>query len=111
MESLRARRLRLQLRLVLADERADLVRHVEQLRPLLLVERDGKPPEPVHGHPALLADLEAHPPGSARLERRILGSESLKLGLHIIVSHWRTSVRAPASPAQPIPGGGSEGRS
>src|SRR5690242_4696399 len=39
--------LRFQFALVLGDERADLVRHVEQLRPLLLIEGDRESPQPV----------------------------------------------------------------
>src|SRR5262249_35575475 len=43
---------------VVFDELADLVRHVQQLVPLLAVEGDGEPSEPVHGKRALLAHLE-----------------------------------------------------
>src|SRR2546426_94919 len=51
-------RLCFQLGVVFPDKDSDLICHVEQLRPLLLVERDGKPPEAVQRHAPLLADLE-----------------------------------------------------
>src|SRR5262245_52025074 len=49
----------LELAVVVANEGSDVIGHVEQLRPLLLVERDGEAAEPVHGHAALLAHLDA----------------------------------------------------
>ena len=51
--------LRLELRLIRCDELANLVGHVEQLRPLLLVERHGKAAEPVDRKAAFLADLSS----------------------------------------------------
>ena len=41
---------------------ADVVRHVDQLEPLLLVERHREAAEPVHREPALLAHPERHAP-------------------------------------------------
>src|SRR5439155_26925291 len=49
-----ARLLGLQLGVVRLDEGADVVGHVEQLDPLLLVDGDGKTAVPVDGHVALL---------------------------------------------------------
>ena len=38
----------LQFAFVLGDERAYLVRHIEKLRPLLLVKRDWESSQPIH---------------------------------------------------------------
>jgi hypothetical protein len=59
-----------QSRLVLFEEPANLVRHVEQLRELLLVERDRKAAQTVDGDAAPFADLEAYT--TARLARQAL---------------------------------------
>src|SRR5262245_7626793 len=53
----------LELAVVVANEGPDVIGHVEQLAPLLLVQRDGEAPEPVDGHAPLLA----HPDGAATL--------------------------------------------
>src|SRR5262249_18160934 len=74
--------LRLERRLVVPDEGADVVTHVEELRPLLLVEGDGEAPEAVDRDRALLADLERDAPSPPGLERRVLRLESVQLRLH-----------------------------
>src|SRR5438876_1135008 len=48
--------LRLQLRLVGLDEGFDVLRHLEELEPLLFVERDREPAEAVERDAALVAD-------------------------------------------------------
>src|SRR5688572_30214410 len=50
--------LRLQLAIVLLDEAPDVVAHVQEPCPLLFVEGDREPPQPVHGDAALLAHLD-----------------------------------------------------
>src|SRR5712691_11362250 len=84
----------LELGVVLGDEGADVAGHVEQLRPLLLVERDREAAEPVHGHAALLAHLERDPARRPCLERRVLGPESFELALLGVVSHGNTPYTA-----------------
>src|ERR1700730_8792333 len=69
------------------DEGANLVSHGEQLRPLLLVERDRKASEAVDRHPALLAHLEAGRPSTLALEALIFGFEPVELGFQILVRH------------------------
>src|SRR4051812_4150188 len=59
----------LELRVVGREELADVVGHVEQLGPLLFVERDGKSPESVYRQAALFADLHRDPLGRAFFER------------------------------------------
>jgi hypothetical protein len=79
--------LRLELALVLPDEGPDLVGHLEDPEPLLLVERDREPAEPVDGHPALLAhpELAALPgPGPEGL---VLGPQPGQLGFGLLVGH------------------------
>src|SRR5262249_6242528 len=79
--------LRLELCLVLLDVDSVLVGHVEQLRPLLLVERHREPPETVDRDAALLGDLERA--GSAgrlvALQLLVLGAEPLELCFEIVV--------------------------
>src|SRR5687767_15126713 len=79
--------LRLELAVVRRDERPDLVGHVEQLRPLLLVERHGKSSEPVDREATLLADLERYPTRRTLLQRRVLLPQPLELRSHFIVRH------------------------
>src|SRR5207248_4325984 len=76
-----------QLRLVLLDERADVVRHVEELRPLLLVERHREAAEPVDRHASLLAHLHGDSPAAPRLERLVLGLQALHLCFHLLLVH------------------------
>src|SRR5947209_6437098 len=81
----------LQLPLVLGDELPDLVRHVEQLRPLLLIQRDRKATEPVHRQPTLLAHLHRYRPRRTLLQRFVFLAEPLQLGLHIFVGHYSSA--------------------
>jgi hypothetical protein len=85
-----ARLFGLQLAIVRLDEGADVVGQVEQLGPLLLVERDGKPAQPVHGDSALLADLHRDAACGLGLQRGVLGFESLDFRVQRIVSHRRS---------------------
>src|SRR5262249_42000404 len=82
-----ARALRLELRLVVADEGADVVGQVEQLEPLLLVERHREAPEPVDREPALLAHLEGHPATRSPLEPLVLRPQALDLRLGVVLGH------------------------
>src|SRR6185295_10629578 len=77
----------LQLPLVLLDEGADVVRHVQQLLPLLFVERDREASQAIDGHRALLAHLHRDPAGPAVLQRLVLGLEALQLGLQLLLVH------------------------
>ena len=52
-------RLRFQLRLIFLDERANLVSHVEQPNPLLLVERHREPAQTVNRNGPFFAYLQA----------------------------------------------------
>ncbi len=71
--------LRLQLPVMLSDERSDLVRYVEDAGPLLLVERDREPTEPVEGDRALGADLERDSGFRLPLEALVLPAQALEL--------------------------------
>src|SRR5436853_7796415 len=79
--------LRLQLALVLLDELANLIRHVEELHPLLLVERDRESTQTIHRHAALLADLERHGARRALLECFVLSPKPFDFRLQILVGH------------------------
>src|SRR5688572_10942924 len=79
--------LRLELRVVRLEERPDLVGHVEQLDPLLLVERHGKPTKSVDGQAALLADLERHPSRDTLFQGGVLFAQSLELCFEFVVGH------------------------
>src|SRR5581483_12401264 len=79
--------LRFQLRLVVLDEGADLVGHVEQLGPLLLVERDRKSSESVDGDAALVGDLERGPTRGTFLQSFVFRAQALELGFQILVAH------------------------
>src|SRR5205085_2691684 len=87
----------LELVLVLLDERADFLRHPEQLRPLLLVQGHGKAAEAVDGHAALLADFDAAALGGARLQLFVLGAETLDFGFEIVVGHPAIVARGPVA--------------
>src|SRR3990167_11192072 len=71
------------------DECSNLVSHCEQFRPLLFVERDGKPAEAIDRNAALLADLEADATATLALEALILRPEPFQFGFQIFVSHVR----------------------
>src|SRR5262249_4730484 len=75
----------LQLRIVLFDELANIVGHRKQLPPLLFVERDGKASEPIHGHAALLADLQADAAPALALETIVPRLEAFELRFQIFV--------------------------
>src|SRR5205814_2279610 len=80
--------LRLQPRLVRGDERAQLVGEVEELEPLLLVERHREAPESVDGDAALLAHLDRH--AAARggpLEPLVLRAQARELRVRVLVRH------------------------
>jgi len=70
----------LQPSLVLLDERPDVIGHVEQLQPLLLVQRHGEPTEAVDRDASLLANLHRDALVPPRLQRLVLGLEALQLG-------------------------------
>src|SRR5215211_7496324 len=63
----------LQFRLVRGNEGANFVGHIEQLEPLLLVERNRKAPETVHRDATFLAHLERDAFRCALLQRFVLG--------------------------------------
>src|SRR5689334_2379219 len=78
----------LELRLVLFDERANVVCEIEELPPLLFVERDGEPPEAVDRDSALLRHLHRDRATAACFEPLVLGLEAFELGLEVFVCHW-----------------------
>ena len=82
----------LELRLVFRNESADLVGHVEQLGPLLLVERHREAAEAVHRDPSLLRHLERRRPAALLLEALVLGAQALKLHLQIVVGHRQDAI-------------------
>src|SRR5262245_22573508 len=86
--------LRLQLRLVCRNECANVIRHVEQLQPLLLVERHRKASHAVDRDGALLAHLHANTGCRAFLEGGIFAAQAVQLSLHIVVGHCFPSVPA-----------------
>src|SRR2546425_5474101 len=73
--------LRLQRRRVLADEGTQLVGHVEELLPLLLVEGHREAAEAVDGNAAFLAHLDAHTAVGGPPEAIDLGLRTLELCL------------------------------
>src|SRR5918993_541808 len=75
--------LRLQFRVVLLDERTDLAGHVQQLRPLFLIERDREASESIDRHATLLADFQAHRASALVLELFVLSLEPLQLRFQI----------------------------
>src|SRR5262249_23900639 len=91
----------LELGLVGGNELAKLVRHVEQLEPLLLVERDGESPQAVDGYAPLLAHLDGDAPGRALLQRLVFTPKALQLRLEILVCHHSLRVE-PADEASAL---------
>src|SRR5438094_4883416 len=87
--------LRLQRRLVVPDEGADLLGHVEEPRPLLLVERHGEPPEAVDRDTALLAHLDRDPAARGAFESLVLGSQARELAVRHVVGHGARVADAP----------------
>src|ERR1041384_2425639 len=79
--------LRLQVGVVVADERADVVGHVEQLRPLLLVEGHREASEAVDRDAALLADLQRDALRGRALQALVLRAQLLELGLDLVFRH------------------------
>src|SRR5205085_965116 len=77
----------LQLGIVLFHERADVIGHREQLRPLLLVQGHGKAAQPVYRYAALLAHAEARGAIASALELFVLGTQPVELSLHVFVAH------------------------
>src|SRR5713101_418330 len=94
----------LQLGIVVLQERPNLVRHVEKLRPLLLVERDRKTTQPVDRDASLLAHLHGDGPAGARFQRLILGLETLQFRFHLLLIHSEPSNHRVFS----VPAGGQE---
>src|SRR5262249_17150808 len=93
----------LELALVVPDERPDLIRHVEELEPLLLVEGHRKPAEPVHRKTALLADLDGDGPGSPGLEGLVFGPQPFQLRPQFLVGCHRFAPGAQPSNAHTYP--------
>src|SRR5207237_2692432 len=81
------RLLRLELGVVSVQEVADLVRHVEELGPLLLVERDRETAQTVQRGPALRAHLERDARLASSLQLLVLGSQPGDLGVQVVVFH------------------------
>src|SRR5262249_14539760 len=77
---------------MLRNEYADVVRHAQHLLPLLLVERDGKAPEPVNGHAAFLADPQRDAFDRSTFHPCIFWSRPVEFGLEDVVCH-RVSFR------------------
>src|SRR5262245_7004576 len=90
--------LRLELGLVLPDEGPDLVGHVEELHPLLLVERDREATQPVDRDAALVAHPQADPLAGPGFQRLVLGPQSGQLVLVALVGHRRLLPTGPARP-------------
>src|SRR4051794_5966637 len=72
---------------VLADERPDLVRHVQQLQPLLLIEGDREPAHAVDRDAALLGYLQRHAAGVLPFQPLVLRAEPLHFRLQIVITH------------------------
>src|SRR5437879_12162718 len=87
--------LRLQRRLVVPDEGADLLGHVEEPSPLLLVQRHGEPPEAVDRDTALLAHLDRDPAARGALESLVLGSPARELAVPHVIGHRARVAAAP----------------
>jgi hypothetical protein len=64
-----------------SNERAAVICHCQQLRPLLLVESDRKAAEAIDGHRAFLPDLERQAFGGSAFEGCILSSEPFQFCL------------------------------
>src|SRR5215472_3495493 len=83
----------LQLGVVLANEGADVLGHVQKLRPLLFVQRHRESTEAVHRNPALLAHFQAG--GSLRVSPAqclIFRPETLHFRLQLLLAHGQPSV-------------------
>src|SRR5262249_60539154 len=77
----------LQLALVLTDEGADLVRHVEKPAPLFLVERHREAAEPVHRHSALAAHPQVTAALRAGFQGFVLGPKAGYLAFEMLLTH------------------------
>src|SRR5262249_40268798 len=82
-----------------ADETPDVVGNVEELGPLLLVERDREAAEPVHRHAALLAHLERDATALRPLEALVLRSQPRELRVLPVVHGVSASTRGGKEPA------------
>src|SRR5258708_1514000 len=78
---------RFELGVVVRDEGADHVRHLEDLEPLFLVERDREAPHAVERDRALLAHLQRYPARARLLERLVLGLQLSQLVDQGLVAH------------------------
>src|SRR5262245_18654661 len=87
---------RLQLPFVRGNERTNVVRHVEQLEPLLFVQSHGKPSHPIDREGALFTHFHASSGRCSLLEGGIFFAQTLELRFQI-VRH--------ASSSSPPPGG------
>src|SRR5713226_6060849 len=79
--------LRLQARLVRADERADILRHLEEFQPLIPIERHREASETVDRDAALFAHLERHAATGGMFQLCVFGAEPFELCADILVRH------------------------
>src|SRR5216684_1501181 len=86
--------LRLQLRFVRSNERANVGRHVQQLQPLFFVQRHGKSSHPIDRDCSLFADLHAETGRCPLLEGRVFFAQTLKLIFRVFVRHGWSSFSA-----------------
>src|SRR5262245_17703854 len=86
--------LRLQLPLVRSDEGANIVRHIEELEPLLLVEGHRKAAHAVDRDGSLLAHLEAKAGRRALLQRGIFPAQAFELSFDLFVGHGIPAILA-----------------
>src|SRR5688572_716734 len=77
----------LELRLVRRDEFPDLGSQLEELEPLLLIERNRESAHSIDGETTLLAHLHRDSLLRALLERLVFSAKALQFGLHVFVSH------------------------
>src|SRR5262245_15336786 len=84
---------------MLLDEHADVVRHVEELGPLLLVERDRESAQSIDGDSALVADLERRSTHALALQRLVFRPQALDLGSKLILAHRPPRCRRSNPPA------------
>src|SRR5581483_9433447 len=66
------------------DESLDLVRHAEELQPLLLVESHWKAAHAINRERAFLADLHGELAATRLFQTLILSTQALQLGLKIL---------------------------
>src|SRR5262245_45437614 len=78
-----------QASVIFLDEGADVVCHVQQPHPLLLVERHWKPAEPVHGDASLFTHLQRDPSRLPGLQSFVLSPQAVQFGLQIVIAHRR----------------------